>query len=40
MDFTFIVIDVGELIFSCQTVEVTVYENAVNFSLVSLEIKI
>jgi len=27
-DFTFIIIDVGELIFSGQTFEVTVYENA------------
>ena len=27
VDFTFIIIDVGELIFSAQTYEVTVYEN-------------
>jgi hypothetical protein len=28
MDFTFVIVDVEELIFTGQTVEVTVYENA------------
>jgi hypothetical protein len=39
-EFAFITTDVGELIFSGQTIKVTVYGNAQLFFLVSLEINI